>query len=224
MLSDLLPLSSLDLNNSVRYFHIMVFFAKRNISVLFFVVIITTLALTTYERNRVWRNEYTLWSDTVNKSPNKAMPHVNLGNAFVRRSLLDDAEKEFKLALEINPRDIRAINGLAVIYVKQKNYDEAIRLLEILTADKPDQAPFHNNLGVVYMEKGVLDEAIENFNTAIKADPDFADAYSNLGLAYKMKGLLNEARQEFEKALQLSPEHNDAKRELNEVMKQLKRS
>lgn len=74
------------------------------------------------------------------------------------------------------------------------------------------------------MEKGVLDEAIENFNTAIKADPDFADAYSNLGLAYKMKGLLNEARQEFEKALQLSPEHNDAKRELNEVMKQLKRS
>lgn len=196
-------------------------FAKVNSSLLFFVVIITTLALTTYERNRVWRNEYTLWSDTVNKSPNKAMPHVNLGNAFVRRTLLDDAEKEFKSALEINQRDTRAINGLAVIYYNQKNYDEAIRLLEILASDKPNEAPFHNNLGVAYMEKGLLDEAIIKFNTALKVSPDYPEAYNNLGLAYKKKGLLKEARQEFEKALQLSPEHPNARRNLEEVIREM---
>lgn len=196
-------------------------FAKVNSSLLIFVVIITTLALTTYERNRVWRNEYTLWSDTVNKSPNKAMPHVNLGNAFVRRTLIDDAEKEFKAALEINQRDTRAINGLAVIYYNQKNYDEAIRLLEILASDKPNEAPFHNNLGAAYMEKGLLDEAIIKFNTAIKVSPDYPDAYNNLGLAYKKKGLLKEARQEFEKALQLSPEHPNARRNLEEIKREM---
>ena len=182
-----------------------------------FIIILVIMALCTYKRNSVWKNEYTLWDDVAYKSPNKAMPHVNLGNAFVRRSLLDNAEKEFKLALKINPRDTRAINGLAVIYVKQKNYDEAIRLLEILASDKPDQAPFHNNLGVVYMEKGLLDEAIVRFNMAIKVAPDFPDAYNNLGLVYKKKGLLKEARQEFEKALQLSPEHPNARRNLEEV-------
>lgn len=195
-------------------------FAKVNRSLLFFVVILIALALTTYERNRVWRNEYTLWDDTVNKSPNKAMPHVNLGNAFVRRNLLDNAEKEFKAALEINQRDTRAINGLAVIYYNQKNYDEAIRLLEILASDKPNEAPFHNNLGVVYMEKGLLDEAIIRFNTAVKVAPDYPDAYNNLGLAYKKKGLLKEATQEFEKALQLNPGDPNARRNLEEVKRE----
>lgn len=181
------------------------------------IVILVIMALCTYKRNLVWKNEYTLWDDVTYKSPNKAMPHVNLGNAFVRRGFLDDAEKEFKAALSVNPRDTRAINGLAVIYVKKKNYDEAIRLLEILTSDKPNEAPFHNNLGVVYMEKGLLDEAINRFNTAVKVAPDFPDAYNNLGLVYKKKGLLKEARQEFEKALQLSPDHPNARRSLEEV-------
>ncbi len=192
------------------------FFDNRKEWVLF-VCILAVLALTAYERNRVWRNEYTLWRDVVDKSPNKAMPHVNLGNAFVRRGALEYGEREFKLALEVNPRDTRAINGLAVIYLKQKNYDEAVRLFEILASDKPKEAPFQSNLGVAYMEKGLLDEAIMRFNTAIKVDPTFSDAYNNLGLAYKKKGMLKEAKQEFEKALQLSPEHPDAKRNLDEV-------
>lgn len=186
------------------------------------VVTLIVLASTTYFRNSAWKNEYTLWSDVAQKSPNKAMPHVNLGNAFVRRGMLEPAEREFKAALEISERDTRAINGLTVIYVKQKNYDEAIRLFEILATDKPKEAPFHSNLGVVYMEKGLLDEAIKRFNTAIKVDPAFSDAHANLGLAYKKKGLLKEAKEEFEKALQLSPEHRDARRNLDEVNRTLK--
>lgn len=183
-----------------------------------FAGILVVLSLAAYERNRVWKNEYTLWKDVVQKSPDKAMPHVNLGNAFVRRGKLDYAEKEFKLALNVNPRDTRAINGLAVIYLKQKNYDEAIRLFEILASDKPNEAPFHSNLGAAYMEKGLLDEAIESFRRAIHVAPAFSDAHNNLGLAYKKKGMLTKAKEEFEKALQLSPEHIDAKRNLNEVI------
>ena len=183
-----------------------------------FVIIIGFLATAAFARNSVWKNEYTLWKDVVQKSPNKAMPHVNFGNAFVRRGKLDYAEKEFKLALNVNPRDTRAINGLAVIYLKQKNYDEAIRLFEILAKDKPNEAPFQSNLGAAYMEKGLLDEAIESFRRAINVAPAFPDAHNNLGLAYKKKGKLAMAKEEFEKALQSSPEHIDAKRNLNEVM------
>lgn len=197
------------------------FISKENKTSPFLLIIILALAWTAYERNTVWKNEYTLWDDVTYKSPKKAMPHVNLGNALVRRNLLDYAEGEFKAALEVNPKDIRAINGLAVIYVKQKNYDEAIRLLEILTSDKPNEAPFHNNLGVVYMEKGLLDEAITIFNTAIKVAPDFPDAFNNLGLAYKKKGALKEALKQFEKALRLSPEHPNARRNLEEIKKEM---
>ncbi|KAF0143613.1 MAG: hypothetical protein FD156_2515 [Nitrospirae bacterium] len=183
-----------------------------------FAGILVVLTLAAYERNRVWKNEYTLWRDVVHKSPNKAMPHVNIGNAFVRRGMLELAEREFKLALNSNPRDTRAINGLAVIYLKQKNYDEAIRVFEILASDKPNEAPFQSNLGAAYMEKGLLDKAIEKFNTALKVAPDFPDAHNNLGLAYMKKGMLTKAKEEFEKTLQLNPEHIYTKRNLNEVI------
>jgi len=185
-------------------------------SILF--LLIFALIFATNIRTHVWMNEYTLWSDVVKKSPNKVMPHLELGNAFVRRGALQYAEREFKLALDINPRDTRVINGLAVIYIKQKKHDDAIRLLEILASDKPNEAVFHSNLGVAYMEKGFLDEAIKVFNAAIKVSPDFPDAYANLGLAYKKKGMLKDAKKELEKALLLSPEHRDAKKTLSEVM------
>lgn len=197
------------------------FISKENKTSPFLLIIILALAWTAYERNTVWKNEYTLWSDVVAKSSNKAMPHVNLGNAFVRRNLLDHAEQEFKAALEVNPRDTRAINGLAVIYLRQKNYDEAIRLFGILASDKPNDAQFQSNLGAAYMEKGLLDEAIARFNSAIEVGPNFSDAYSNRGLAYKKKGALTEARKEFEKALELSPEHQDARKNLEELNKEM---
>lgn len=146
------------------------------------------MAFTAYTRNMTWKNEYTLWRDVVDKSPNKAMPHVNLGNAFVRRGMLELAEREFKLALNSNPRDTRAINGMAVIYLKQKNYDEAIRLFEILATDKPKEAPFHSNLGVAYMKKGMLTKAKEEFEKALQLSPEHRDAKRNLNEVMQLIG------------------------------------
>jgi len=50
--------------------------------------IITVCAITlvlstwTYERNTIWSNAVSLWSDVVKKSPQKARPHNNLGNGL----------------------------------------------------------------------------------------------------------------------------------------------
>lgn len=171
----------------------------------------------TYARNHIWKNEYTLWKDVTLKSPDKAVPHINLGNAFIRRNALQYAEQEFNLALKINSRDVRALNGLAVIYLKRRQFDEAIGVFKILAADKADDPHFHSNLGVVYMQKGLMDAAIEEFKTAISLDPNYSDAYFNLGLALKYKGMLKEAKQEYELALQVYPGHREARNQLDEI-------
>ncbi len=171
----------------------------------------------TYARNYVWKNEYTLWKDVTLKSPEKAVPHINLGNAFIRRNALQYAEQEFKLALKVNSRDVRALNGLAVIYLKRRQFDEAIGVFKILASDKADDPHFHSNLGVVYMQKGLMDDAIKEFKTAISLDPNYPDAYFNLGLALKYKGMLREAKQEYELALQVYPGHREARNQLDEI-------
>ena len=193
-------------------------------SSIFSIIILVVFIITSYARNSVWKNEYTLWADVVYKSPNKAMPHINLGNAFLRRNVVNYAENEFNLALQVNPKDTRAINGLAVIYMKTGSYNDAIKMFDILSTDKPHEPGFHSNIGVAYMQKGLLNEAIAKFNQAIKIDPDFPDAYANLGLAFKKKGMLKEAKQELEKALRISPEHRDARKNLDDVLTQLQDS
>jgi Flp pilus assembly protein TadD len=183
----------------------------------FYVFFLLSYLGLTYTRNHTWKNEYTLWKDVTFKSPDKTVPHINLGNAFIRRNALQYAEQEFILALKVNSRDVRALNGLAVIYLKRGQFDEAIRVFEILAADKADEPHFHSNLGVVYMQKGLLDAAIKEFKTAIALDPNYLEASVNLGLAFQKKGMLAEAKQEYEQVLQAYPEHRDARLLLDEL-------
>ncbi|MEK6901790.1 MAG: hypothetical protein AABX37_05580, partial [Nanoarchaeota archaeon] len=81
-----------------------------------FLIFLILLSVFTYQRNSAWTNEFTLWKGVVLKTPGKIIPHINLGNAYIRRNALDMAEKEFLSALEINELDIRAHSGLGTVY------------------------------------------------------------------------------------------------------------
>ena len=37
-----------------------------------------------HQRNFVWKDDFSLWSDAVKKSPNKARPHDYMGIALAR--------------------------------------------------------------------------------------------------------------------------------------------
>ena len=71
---------------------------------LFSSIVAFSLSVAAYRRNLVWRDGYTLWKDTALKSPNKARPHSNLGLAYYDRGLLDDAIREYTLALKFAPK------------------------------------------------------------------------------------------------------------------------
>jgi hypothetical protein len=59
---------------------------KRWLKVFVLSAVTVIFAMWAYERNSVWCTEVTLWQDCVNKSPNKARPHYNLGLLCQRRA------------------------------------------------------------------------------------------------------------------------------------------
>lgn len=58
--------------------------------------VVVVLALATYQRNNVWQDDRSLWSDVVAKSPMKARGHNGLGHAYLEEDLLDGFFRLFR--------------------------------------------------------------------------------------------------------------------------------
>src|SRR3989304_2576220 len=170
------------------------------------VVTVLPLSVAAYQRNRVWKDEITLWRDGVSKSPVKARVYTNLGVAYDKEGRLEEAIEEHMNALRLNPQLTGSHYNLGVVYSKQGRTDEAIEEFKTAIRLKPDLVEALNHLGIAYASKGRTDEAIEEFKKALRFSPDRARTHYNLGLAYAEKGLADKAIEEYQTAIRLKPD------------------
>lgn len=78
---------------------------------------VLVLCFFTYQRNQLYHDQISLWSDAVLKSPNKARPHNNLGYAYALRDDWDRAIEEFRTAVRLDPEFILAQQNLRDAYL-----------------------------------------------------------------------------------------------------------
>lgn len=144
------------------------------------------LAFGSFERNRVWQDQITLWSDAAAKSPDKARPHNNLGVALRRAGRLDEAAGQYKRVIEIDPQFLEAYNNLANVLIQTGRFQEALdyfyRALEI----DPRYAVIHNNVGRLMVRMGRYDRALMHFSEAVRLQPDNREARANMKEAYRL--------------------------------------
>lgn len=132
-------------------------------------VLASVLALfssVTFERNKVWHDEFSLWSATARDEPDCARARYNFGIALARRGRLADAEREFLASLAINPPEL----------VTVPDYSLSALL----------------NLGNTYALRGQLRQASECYRSVLRYDPSSQLASNNLALIGKMEGNVTE--------------------------------
>lgn len=158
----------------------------------------------TVDRNRDWKDEYTLWEDTVRKSPDSPVPNYNFGLLLHQRGDTDGAIRYYRNALRLAP-SARVYADLGVAYASKGDVDGAIRLYREAIRLDPGYAPAHNNLGVALENMGLVEESLESFRAAIRLSPGYAAAYNNLGYSYYRLGRKQEALESYLSALRLDP-------------------
>jgi tetratricopeptide (TPR) repeat protein len=128
--------------------------------------------------------------------------HNSRGIELADRGWLDEAIKEFKKAIDLDPQSAHAHDNLATVYSEKKLYRQALQ--EYLTALslEPDSATAHYNLACFLATHGP-DMAVSEYKEAIQLDPEYPDAHLNLGLTYSDQGKTEEARAELEAAVAL---------------------
>ena len=80
-------------------------------------VLVAVLCLFAYQRNLLYQDRLLLWSDAVDKSPNKARPHNNLGYAYSLHGDWDRAIEEFRTAAQLDHDYVLAQDNLRDAYL-----------------------------------------------------------------------------------------------------------
>ena len=89
----------------------------------------------------------------------RVQEHRNLGVAFYRSRMLDEAVREFKRVHELRPADESAEFHLGLLALRQGRTEEAVRILRVASARPGARGALHLNLAHALECAGRLEEA-----------------------------------------------------------------
>lgn len=104
----------------------------------------------------------------------EASERLNLGIAFLRTGMLDDAAREFRRVLDISDDDTRARFHLALISIRQQEFRDAARELVLLARRDGPQFAVFMNLATAFRHMDRFEDALLALDEAEAQRPDSA--------------------------------------------------
>jgi tetratricopeptide (TPR) repeat protein len=129
------------------------------------------------------------------------------GICFQSTNRFDEAERDFKQALTLNPNRADVLNYLGYSWVDRgKNLDDAVKMLEKARSLRPNDGYIADSVGWAYFKLGRYKEAAEILEEAVQLAPGASEVNDHLGDAYWRVGRKLDARFEWRHALALDPD------------------
>jgi Flp pilus assembly protein TadD len=130
--------------------------------------------------------------------------HLNLGALHAERGELDQAEAEYRRAIELAPAAVQPVINLADLYRVRGDEKRAEELLRGALKANPSSAPLHHALGLAYARQKRRKEALAELGEAVRLAPDvprYAYVYGvglhSLGDPAKGLAVLEQAHRRF---------------------------
>ena len=136
--------------------------------------------------------------------------YARRGDAYVRKNKLDEAEKDYLKAIELDATQPGPYRALANVYNQQKKFDDAVKMstkaAELSgTAAGGGDATSVYNLGIILWNQSKAPEAAAQFEKALTLDPKMAEAFYMAGLAHVSSGKNAEAKTRLAEYLKMAP-------------------
>lgn len=197
-----LPMAGISVFLSVMFFRTV---RNARTAAVLLSVVVAVFGLLTYQRNFIWKDGITLWTDVLKKSPHKSRPHISLAIAYIQDERFDEALDHLNVAIALAPGDFKAYNNRGLILTKKGYYREAIEEYNRAIALNPDNPVSYNNRGDAYREIGLSQSAYEDYGRAIRLNPYYAQAYINRGVFYGKNEQYDLALADFVTAIRINP-------------------
>jgi len=182
------------------------------------ILMILTNTVLTYERNKVWRSDYTLWGDCLKKSPSKPRPLSNYGKALADAGDASEALMYYNRAIELNPSFYAAYYNRGNAKLNLGDYGGAVADYQETLRINPYDFDAYYNSGIALARQGKLAEAIARLKEAIRLKPDSATYHNYIGYILALQDKEEEAIIHFREAIRLKPDLAEAYNNLGNAL------
>ncbi|MCX6355500.1 MAG: tetratricopeptide repeat protein [Candidatus Aureabacteria bacterium] len=168
-------------------------------------IIILTFSWLTWERNLVWRDGLTLWSNVIGNYPHNGRAWNNYGLALKKAGRIEEAAHAFDTGLVFYPNYSRLYINRALIHLDRNELPKAF-------ADFKKAEQVDPQFDGVYYYTSLYYERLENYpeaalllTKAIQFNPAFAPASYRLGEVYRKSREWSKAIEAYDRFLKLDP-------------------
>ena len=148
-----------------------------------------------------------------------------LGRVYFEGSKLTLALEAFRMAIQLDPRSVKARNhlgqtleGLTRFVEAKTAYRDAIELEQ----EGPERSEWpYYNLGTLLLAEGDTEEAVALLEKALQRNPSSTQTRTKLGVAYSGASRLEDARQQLRVAVNAEPSNADAHYQLGRILMKL---
>ena len=158
-------------------------------------------------------------SGWVKDHPADIQSRMALGNLYLRRKQLAEAQQEFEVVVKSSPKNVLALNNLAWL-LRESHPTAALKYALQAVNLAPKAPPVLDTYGILLLNQGKVDKAVESFRQAVDIAPAYAPARYHLALGLVRAGKKEKARDELDKLLSQSVEE-PTKTEARKLLKSL---
>jgi tetratricopeptide (TPR) repeat protein len=132
--------------------------------------------------------------------PDSWRTHQLRGEGYALRQDLDNAVKEFQLALELRPHEAELHEAIGEVDLNRHSDDDAQRELQKALELDPSRTRALYLLGRLYVQRRENEKALPYLQQALRLQPDLVEASSLLGTTYVRLGQFTNAIPHLENA------------------------
>ncbi len=174
---------------------------NKNVAALLFLFLVGSNTVLAIQRNRVWKDDISLWSDANSKSPKKARPLINLGYAYGKLQKWDKAIAAFTKVNELEPNyHAAAYYNLGIAFWATGQKDKSLENYTLAIKVDSTYADAYYGRGVCFYYLNDQDKALADYSKAL-IYLQRPELYYNRGLIYSNKKMWKEAIADYSKAI-----------------------
>jgi tetratricopeptide (TPR) repeat protein len=169
--------------------------------------ILVLLGFVTWKQGGVYTNNFTLFTDVVEKNPSSWLGYTNRSMEYMDQGRFDPALADMEHAIKVHPRKAEAIGNRAVL--RQRNGDYQGALADFTTAIHLDPAQVNVliNRSDLYLLLHRYDMALKDCDEALTRKSDSIAGYLQRALVYGHLGNSEKKLADLSRVLQLDPEN-----------------